>query len=211
MRRSREVTKVSPKDEPAVIEGVKKIPEQEALVLPQSCRFSPMCLTATEAMTMDEWRTLLSTVTSVEGASPWWLGDTLLIGEEKGFIKSGKYALAEALTGKKRGTLKVYASVARAFPALNRINRLSFAHHQLIQGQPVADRKGWLERAVRETMTVEELRAALPRKERRRAAKTHQEELSSLKEKLLRVVEPYKDWDELSDIRKAIESLETEA
>lgn len=96
-----------------------------------------------EGMTEGEWESLGEKLGRAYRASGWWIGDWINHGIDAGFIArdlDGRYAAldaydrAEELSGLKRGTLRVYAYVARSYPALSRDNAVSFKAHRLALG-----------------------------------------------------------------------------
>jgi hypothetical protein len=185
-------------------------PIEEMLPIPRGCTLTRTSLTLPESTTKEEWETIGATLTTMKGAVQFWIGDWLRFGEERKYIRRNKYDEAMKQTGMKRGTLKVYASVAKNIPSSMRINQLSFQHHQLVAGQSEDEKASWLERAVDEEMTVRELRAAISASDPR-TARTHDEELADLKARLLRLVEPYDEWPELEGVLSAIDAIDTES
>ncbi len=182
---------------------------QEALLLPSHCKFTRTSLIISESTTEAEWKAIGETLRTMQGAVQFWIGDWLRFGEGKKYIGSDKYDEAEEQTGLKRGTLKVYASVAKNVPSLMRINQLSFQHHQLVAHCSEKKQKQWLEKAVDEAMTVRKLRAAMS-SSKSRVAKTHDETLAELKKKFQRLIKPFNEWPELEGLRAAIDEIKTE-
>lgn len=99
--------------------------------------------------------------------STWQIGD---LANEKDFYKLSLAEIADQ-TGISEQSLTVYASVAKSYPAAERVDGLSFGHHQAVQGNKL--RKDLLSRALAEKLSVSTLKSvALPSKTSTRGAKT---------------------------------------
>jgi hypothetical protein len=190
----------------STIDSTHDTSSQQALMLPTTCAFTRTSLRITEATTEAEWKAIGVTLATMRGAVQFWIGDWLRFGENKNYVGSDKYDQAEELTGFKRGTLKVYASVAKNISPLMRINELPFQHHQLVASLAPKEQEGWLEKAVDEKMTVKALRAAISNGSEAEPEPRGQV-LAAVKTKLQRIVAAHVDWPELADVRKAIDAL----
>jgi len=89
-----------------------------------------------------EWQEFGRRLAVVEQATQWIIGDWWAYGAERGY---GDGAELAAAVGVDYGTVRVYATVARAYELSTRVNNLSFKHHRLVAGRE--DRGAWLERA----------------------------------------------------------------
>jgi len=91
------------------------------------------------------------------GAS-WWLGDWLCYGNS---VYGEKYSRAARITGYDPQTLMNYAYVASRFDVGHRRNDVSWSHHAELAPLGAADQTAWLERVVREHLSVKDLRGEL--------------------------------------------------
>lgn len=106
-------------------------------------------------MTDDELVEIGTLLRGMESSIQWLLGDWLNRAERVwGRIYSD-------VPGYSYGTLRTYASVARSVQLSTRIDKLSFAHHQLVAGLAGDDQKAWLAFAEENKLTVAQLRAAM--------------------------------------------------
>lgn len=87
----------------------------------------------------------------------WDIGDWIVDGEDQHNV-SDVLDRAEVLFELTRGTLQVYASVARAFPALSRLKDLTLGHHQAVMALPADQQQALLARAVAEPLSVRQLK-----------------------------------------------------
>jgi hypothetical protein len=92
----------------------------------------------------------------------WALGDWIEYGDA---VYGQRYAQAVEATGRAKGTLMNYASVARRVPRSKRRAELSWSHHEAVAARNPVEQARWLNRAVTERLSVEELRG-LVREER---------------------------------------------
>ena len=91
-------------------------------------------------------------------ATAWWLGDWLVYGQGK---YGRRYKDAIAATGLDYQTLRNYAMVARRFALSRRRDGLSFHHHAEICALTDAEQDRWLDSAVAQGWTRNELRRRL--------------------------------------------------
>lgn len=76
-------------------------------------------------------------------------------------IYGEKYAQAIEATGRAKGTLQNYASVARRVPRSKRRTGLSWSHHEAVAAREFGEQDHWLDRATAEGLNVEEFRELL--------------------------------------------------
>lgn len=100
-------------------------------------------LSLPSSLSETEWEAIGECLGQMNRASCWWIGDWINYGEDAGFLvhddagrfqRNEKYDRAEELTGLARGTLYVYAHVARSYPVLIRDKTASFKAHRLALG-----------------------------------------------------------------------------
>lgn len=116
-------------------------------------------LTSTVEVDREEWLAFYEGVKIIKRRMQWIVGDWMVYGAERSYVNS--YEEIAALTGLKVGTVKVYTSVCRSIPPLIRINRLEFAHFQLIAPLSDEDKAAWIQRATLEKMSVSTLKFAI--------------------------------------------------
>lgn len=105
-------------------------------------------------MTYDEWEALGKRLKFVESAVGWWVGDWVNYGEK---VYGEMYAQALDATDYTRGTLMVYASVARSVKTLNRFKELGIKHHMLVAPLDDEQQRRYLSLAVKEELSVSKL------------------------------------------------------
>jgi hypothetical protein len=99
-------------------------------------------------------------------ATAWWLGDWLIYGQGK---YGRRYKDAIAATGLDYQTLRNYAMVARRFAPFRRRDGLTFHHHAELCALTDTDQDRWLDTALAQRWTRNELRRRL-RSQRQLAA-----------------------------------------
>lgn len=109
-------------------------------------------------LTVEEYLAWAHQVLFVWKALPWYIGDTLLYGEQ--FIGEEYTQVFEEHYSVQ--TLANYQSVCRRVkPANRRIHELSFAHHETVAALPDDQQAEWLQAAADNAWTRSELRAAI--------------------------------------------------
>jgi hypothetical protein len=123
-------------------------------------RFSltPTGLIAEGVVSEHDWKKLYKTLRKVQAALQWAVGDWVLYGE---FTWGKTYAQMAEITGLKEKTLRDYAYVARSVEMSIRIDKLTFAHHQVVAALPPNQQAQWLGWAAQENLTVAQLRAQI--------------------------------------------------
>ena len=122
--------------------------------LPESVLISPVGISFTGEVQYDQWHQLLATLSQLEVATQWAIGDAVNFGEWK---YGEKYAQAIEATGFSYQALANYAWVARSVPIEARRQGLSWTHHRVVARLDPAEQKVMLERADNEGWTVEVL------------------------------------------------------
>jgi hypothetical protein len=140
------------------------INQTHSIALP-GINFERTGLSIPHGLAFERWEMLVEELLAVEQGQRWWLGDALNYGES---IYGEKYAQAIDLSGLSYDTLADYCYVARNVARATRRECLSWSHHKVVAGLPVAEQTIWLQRAEDEGLTTRELReqvntAAIPR------------------------------------------------
>lgn len=128
----------------------------------------------------DDFRDALNCAEYMKEKAPFWSADLLEYASGRPdwaelldqIVDSGRFTL---------GTIAQYRSVVKRVPPDQRVEGLSFSHHEAVASLPASDRKPILQRAKRESLSVSETRQ-LARKERkvRRVLKGQAGELAKL-------------------------------
>lgn len=111
-----------------------------------------------EQLNFEDWLACGQLLNRIEGSVQWWRGDWWAYGSNR------KYGDGEEIAAKADldyGTVRNYASVARAFELSRRRDNLSFSHHAQVMDAAPEERDRWLDRADREKWSVSQLRAAI--------------------------------------------------
>jgi hypothetical protein len=137
------------------VTGVLSIHELEPLTLDKAAEATPLGLRLRPGVPFDTWTTIGRQVAVVGNATAWWLGDWLAYGQA---AYGGRYRAAVEATGLDYQTLRNYASVARRFPLSRRRDKLSFQHHAEVAALPERDQDEWLDAALEEGWSRNELR-----------------------------------------------------
>ena len=112
-------------------------------------------LTLPEGMSVEEWQKTGETLSGIDRACKWWIGDWLQYGERE---YGERYDAAAAVTGYSKQTLMDAVWVARKVPKSLRVKRLSFGHHKAVAKLEPAEQKHHLADAARNRWSVAELR-----------------------------------------------------
>ena|ERR1700676_676070 len=146
--------------------------------------FATVAVQTAEKPTFDfvDWENRVQKAAKATSDVRWVLGD-LLVEAEPHFLKNpdvndlnpiqgeGFYVFAEEITGLGNGHLRDLASTADRCPASVRTDKLTWSHHRVLvnnrpkaagasQAQYEEELKTWLEKAVKERMTVAKFREA---------------------------------------------------
>lgn len=114
-------------------------------------------------LTYEAWAECGERLGRVGGAWQWWVGDWIAFGEARfGERYAQALTAVEVAIGQKDvQTLMNAAWVARKFAARRRRPSLSFSHHLAVAALDDADQETWLDRAERESLTSQDIRAEL--------------------------------------------------
>lgn len=110
------------------------------------------------ASTFEEWIEAATWAQGVEHASPWWVADLLVYGEDE---FGERYAQAIEATGLKVGTLMNMAYVARYVAKSRRREGVPFTFYQDLASLPAPEQEYWLNKCEEGSLTRSELRAQL--------------------------------------------------
>jgi hypothetical protein len=119
---------------------------------------SPAALELQQGLPFEDWCDVGRRIVSLNQASTWWLADWLFFGQ---WEYGSKYSKAAEITGLDEGTLRNYSSIAGAFEASRRRDKLSVGHHALVASLPEVEQEVWLARAEAEGWSVRQLQAEL--------------------------------------------------
>jgi N6-adenosine-specific RNA methylase IME4 len=132
----------------------------------------PGRLTATawhipKSLPFEDWVACGKALMRVERGVQWWIGDWWVYGEEsKVYGARIKEARENGLLEHYAfGTIMTYGSVARAIETSTRVEILSFDHHRHVASLAPTEQRKWLNRAVHEEWSSNELKAAIARED----------------------------------------------
>jgi hypothetical protein len=98
-------------------------------------------------------------------AAGWWVADWLCYGNER---FGDRYARAARITGYDVQTLMNMVCVASSIEPSRRRENLSFSHHAEVAALPPDEQDRWLDRAIRDRLSVRCLREEIRRERRSR-------------------------------------------
>ncbi len=98
-------------------------------------------------------------VGAVGRGSPWWIGDWLLYGTAMGWGE--RYSEAAKITGYDAKSLRNMRYVSSRFKLSLRRDNLTWSHHVLVAAAEPDEQKYWLDRAVADKFSVDDLRIEL--------------------------------------------------
>lgn len=123
-----------------------------------SFELSDVGILSDRGATVEEWTELVRILASVSQSAQWIIGDLLVYGER---TWKKTYQDVMAITNLEYATLRTYAHVARKVDLSIRINKLSFAHHQLVTSRQSKEQREWLEKALANNWSISQLRDAI--------------------------------------------------
>jgi hypothetical protein len=95
---------------------------------------------------------------TIARCSQWWIGDWLRFGNARW---GEKYTEAARITGYDSGSLRNMASIASQFSLSLRSDKLSYSHHVLLAPLEDDAKREWIDRAIRDRLSVTDLRLEL--------------------------------------------------
>ncbi len=105
-----------------------------------------------------EWRAAGRRLGAIGRCSQWWIGDWLRYGASRW---GERYAEAAKVTGYDVASLRNMAWVAGQFDLSLRSDKLTWSHHVLLAPLEPDEQRQWLARALRERLSVADLRLEL--------------------------------------------------
>lgn len=154
-------------------------------------RLKPRELRLKRTPTWDEYGDLGYTLAEMRGNSPFWIGDFVNHGEE---IFGEKYAQVLSVFGEyEYQTVANYASVMRRVPAErlskpHRKDELYFGHHDAVAKLELKEQGYWLQRAVDEQLSIQDLRDLINPGEAIEREESFREDLNKLILKLQELI-----------------------
>lgn len=115
-----------------------------------------------------EWLENLKRIAMVEKSGQFWIGDLLVMGEEK-FREKADQVMNDL--GLAYQTLADYRWVCKSVPHQVRQEAVSFAHHRHVAPLDAEEQMRWLEHAAKKQLSAEELRQEIKLKLERRRVK----------------------------------------
>lgn len=119
---------------------------------------SEVAWTGNESMEYHDWVFEGRRIGAMGRGSPWWVGDWLLYGTARW---GERYAEAVKITGYDAKSLRNMRYVASRFDLSLRRDALSWSHHALLVALDVGEQSSWLDRAVADKLSVDDLRIEL--------------------------------------------------
>lgn len=144
-----------------------------------------------------DWSDAVAATEYLETKSPWWLADLLEYAHKRPDWEGLIDSVIDAGTFTKR-TVEQKRWVSRNVPAEDRVEGLSFAHHEAVAALPSGDKKIFLKKAKTEHLSVAELKATVRKVKHRKILRGQASELAVLQTKVADLA-----WDAV-DACKAI-------
>jgi hypothetical protein len=119
---------------------------------------SGVAWTGGEEMEYRDWVVEGRRIGAMGRGSPWWVGDWVLYGTARW---GERYAEAVKITGYDVKSLRNMRYVASRFDTSLRRDTLSWSHHALLAALDEEEQVNWLERAVADKLSVDDLRIEL--------------------------------------------------
>lgn len=120
--------------------------------------YQPTTLALPESIGFAEWGQIGGSLSTMEQAINWWIGDWLNFGERR---FGEDYAQAVQETGRDAESLSNIAAVARRIEPARRRENLSWSHHRAVAYLEVGDQERLLERADRERWSKRSMEEAV--------------------------------------------------
>jgi hypothetical protein len=121
-------------------------------------RISAIAWRAPDSIEYREWLLEGRRIGVLSRGSQWWVGDWLLYGTGRW---GEMYVQAAKVTGYDPKSLRNYRYVASRIDVSLRKDNLTFGHHALLASLEPDAQRHWLERAVHDRLSVEDLRGEL--------------------------------------------------
>lgn len=147
---------------PATPRGSAIVPADNNNVRVGSFTLTPVGLTVVGIVTEREWEQFYASLQRVKKSMQWAIADWANYGAQRW---GKKYDELVTLTKLKEKSLREYSYVARSVQLSIRMDKLSFAHHQLVANLPPEKQSASLKVAFDSKMTVAQFRAYLEGRE----------------------------------------------
>lgn len=122
--------------------------------MPTSVRISDVGVTFTEEIPFQDWSRLMETLSRMETAFQFAIGDALVYGQA---AYGEKYSQAMDATGHSYQALANYCWVSKSVPIGVRQPGLSWTHHRIVAKLPLAEQESMLTASVQNEWTIDEL------------------------------------------------------
>lgn len=122
--------------------------------MPTSVRISDVGITFTEDIPFNDWSRLMETLSRMETAFQFAIGDALIYGQA---AYGEKYSQAMEATGHSYQALANYCWVSKSVPIGVRQPGLSWTHHRVVAKLPVDQQESMLITATHNNLTIDEL------------------------------------------------------
>lgn len=129
--------------------------------------FSDFALNLPADLTLEQYTSLAPHFNRAARCLLWWIGDYLNYGEQH-FGEESQNVIDSLGYGRK--TLESCRWMSRAIPPKERRSELTWNHHMVVAKMNRHDRKFWLDRAIEKRLSTRELRAAIVKDRKERAA-----------------------------------------
>lgn len=116
---------------------------------------SKVALGIKSGISFSDWEAIVATLSNVEGALQWWIGDALNFGEDK-FGEAYAQAVDPEKVGYSNKTLSNLKYVAGAIPASRRRENVAWSKHAEVASLPEEAQEKILDRA--ESLSVKQVR-----------------------------------------------------
>lgn len=134
------------------------VTELEDAIMVDRFKLTPTGIDIPADITPDEWTKLGLLFYRVKNSLKWWMGDWI----NKHRTEWGEmFVEARKLTRLSYGTLRNIASVAKAIKLSRRRDNLSWSHHVEVAGLSTELQDHWLDRAIKEKLSVHKLRGLI--------------------------------------------------
>ena len=104
----------------------------------------PTGLVVDGEITRHDWEQTGKILKKLDSSMQWLIGDLIVCGQE---LKWGDQQTIADVFGFEYGTIRTYANVCRKVDLSIRIDKLDFAHHQLVSSMTTEEQSFWLQKA----------------------------------------------------------------
>ena len=145
----------SPGPVPTAISPLPVIPAREAEAKRAASGVSKVAWVPQGELGQADWLATGRRLGAIGRCSQWWIGDWIRYGTSRW---GERYAEAARVTGYDAASLRNMAWVASQFDLSLRSDKLTWSHHVLLAPLEPDEQRYWLERALRERLSVADLR-----------------------------------------------------